>query len=229
LILWCGGNELQGLKTGFKPVTLEHPMMKAFRDVVAAMDPDRRFIPSSPCGPSFSAMPEDFGRGCHWAVHGPWRAEGALEDNWMSYWERDDALFRSETGCPGASPKAIIEAGKGDCDPYPCDLRNPLWKRTSWWCEWDQYVAEEGGEPGSLEAYVEWSQARQARALSHAVRCCKKRFPSCGGIILWMGHDCFPCTANTSIVDFEGRPKPAALAVAEVFHQPTDGRSRAES
>ena len=59
------------------------------------------------------------------------------------------------------------------------------------------------------------SEYSHARALSIAVRACKDRFPRCGGVMLWMGHDCFPCTANTSIVDFNGEPKPAALAVGE--------------
>ena len=38
------------------------------------------------------------------------------------------------------------------------------------------------------------------------MKACKDRFPSCGGAILWCGHDCFPCAVNTSIVDFDGLP-----------------------
>ena len=38
-----------------------------------------------------------------------------------------------------------------------------------------------------------------------------------GGIIIWMGHDCFPCSANTAILDFEGKPKPAAIALGKIF------------
>ncbi len=30
--------------------------------------------------------------------------------------------------------------------------------------------------------------------------------------MLWCGHDCFPCATNTSILDFDGNPKPAAEA-----------------
>ena len=45
----------------------------------------------------------------------------------------------------------------------------------------------------------------------------------CGGFIVWMGHDSFPCTANTSVIDYEGNLKPAALALADVFgNQGTD-------
>lgn len=79
------------------------------------------------------------------------------------------------------------------------------------------FVAEQGREPANLDEYVAWSQRRQAMALRAAAAACKSRFPHCGGILLWMGHDSFPCAANTAIVDFWGRPKPAALAVGEVF------------
>jgi hypothetical protein len=39
-------------------------------------------------------------------------------------------------------------------------------------------------------------------------------------VILWCGHDCFPCAVNTSIVDFEAAPKPAALALAAIYKEP---------
>jgi len=55
--------------------------------------------------------------------------------------------------------------------------------------------------------------------ISREMQACKQRFPRCGGVIIWMGHDAFPCMANTAIVDFWGRPKPAALAIGEVFRE----------
>ncbi len=81
-------------------------------------------------------------------------------------------------------------------------------------------MAEHGREPAGLEEYVAWSQARQAAALRIAAQACKARFPRCGGILIWMGHDSFPCTTNTSIIDFWGRPKPAALALRAIFTSP---------
>jgi beta-mannosidase len=32
-----------------------------------------------------------------------------------------------------------------------------------------------------------------------------------------MGHDAFPCPANTAVLDFLGRPKPAADALRKIF------------
>ena len=81
-------------------------------------------------------------------------------------------------------------------------------------------MQEHGRASATLEEYVTWSQERQARALSYAMNAMKSRFPSIGGAIVWMGHDSFPCTANTSVIDFEGNLKPAALALSEIFHRP---------
>jgi beta-mannosidase len=74
-----------------------------------------------------------------------------------------------------------------------------------------------GREPRDLDEYVDWSQERQARALEIAAGSAKGRFPRCGGFLVWMGHDSFPCTANTSIIDFEGNLKPAAHAIRRIF------------
>ena len=81
------------------------------------------------------------------------------------------------------------------------------------------FEKEFGRKPDSPAEYVQWGQGRQAKILKTAVQCCKERFPRCGGVIIWMGHDSFPCTANTAVMDFEGNFKPAALAVAEVFNK----------
>jgi beta-mannosidase len=221
LLLWCGGNELQGglddSKAGVgKPIDASHPLIARLAEVVAERDPGRRFLPTSSSGPRFGARAADFGKGLHWDVHGPWKLPGTMAD-WAAYWAGDDALFRSEVGAPGASPAAIIERSAGDLSTLPGTADNPLWQRTSWWIEWPIFLREQGREPSSLAEFVAWSQARQAEALRIAASACKGRFPRCGGFIVWMGHDSFPCTANTAIVDFDGKPKPAALALGEVF------------
>ncbi len=225
LLMWCGGNELQGGLDGGRvgiglPVTLQHPLMQRWQALVEREDPGRRFMPSSSSGPRFFANAADFGKGLHWDVHGPWKGPGANAVEWADYWSRDDALFRSETGAPGASSAELIRQYAGGLPLVPGTMENPLWRRFSWWIEWDLFAKEVGRAPVALEEYVSWSQARQAAAIALAVRACKSRFPAIGGIILWMGHDCFPCTANTAIIDFHGQPKPAALAAAEVWRMP---------
>lgn len=222
LIIWCGGNELQTAPDGSpgmgKPLDSSHPMLARQREIVEREDPTRRFLATSATGPEACADEANYGKGIHWDVHGPWKAGGDLDDQWTRYWTNDDALFRSETGSPGASSVEILQRSAGELDPMPADATNPLWRRTSpWWIEWHEAIRELGREPRDIEEYVTWSQARQTKALTIAVKCCKDRFPRCGGVILWMGHDCFPCTANTAVVDVDGNPKPAAIALRKIW------------
>jgi beta-mannosidase len=219
LLLWCGGNELiaEPDENGVAPPLDErHSMLHRLGEVARALDPSRRYLATSPSGPSVVGMPADFGRGVNWDVHGPWEVEGTPAE-WEEYWAHDDALFRSETGCPGASSASLIRRRAGDLDVLPATRENPYYRRTSWWVDWRQVVAEHGREPRDFDEYVSWSHQRQAWALAVAARACLARFPRCGGIIIWMGHDSFPCTLNTAIVDFDGNPKPAALALGGIF------------
>lgn len=225
LTIWCGGNELSADKDGghsipggVRPVDTSHPLLKRFEEIVGEMDPTRRYLATSPSGPTSCANDETIGKGIDWDVHGPWKA-GELK-TWTEFFAKDDSLFRSETGAPGASSVELIRKYKGELEEFPCAIENPLWRRHPWWIERDDFFREFEREPRDLEEYVAWNQERQAQALSIAVEACKNRFPKCGGILLWMGHDSYPCTANTSVLDFEGDPKPAALAVGEIFRRP---------
>ena len=234
LLMWCGGNELQGAMDGSKigtgkPVGLDHPLMQRWSKLVEREDPGRRFVPTSSSGPRFMAFSSEFGKGVHWDVHGPWKAPGATPEEWAAYWDNDDALFRSETGAPGASSAEIIRRYSGGIPVTPGTMENPLWRRFAWWLEWSDFVKEKGREPSGLEEYVEWSQARQALLIGMALRTSKARFPGIGGIIFWMGHDGFPCTANTSLIDFHGQPKPAALAASAIWKIPVESLHNAKS
>jgi beta-mannosidase len=215
LTLWGGGNEQ--VDKDLVPYDATHPTLRRLKAVFEAEDPTRRFVPCSPGGPRFSLSAKDIGKGVHHDVHGPWKPEAGIEE-WKALWEQADALFCSELGSPGASPVDLIERYRGELDPLPVSLANPLWRNPiSWWLEAARFLEETGHAPGTLSEYVSWSQDRQARALEIAVSACKRRFPRCGGVILWMGHDCFPCPTNTSILDFHGNPKPAALALQPVL------------
>ncbi len=221
LVIWSGGNELYDSNN--VPVTVEHPMIKALAKVCKQKDRSRRFVVASGSGPRSTADKSEFGQGVNWDVHGPWKPGGfGMADEslaeWADYWAKDDALFRSETGCSGASSLDILERYRGECEIMPVNTSNPLWRRPiCWWIDYDNVVKDNGCEPISPAEYVQWSQQRQSQALEIAVKACKSRFPKCGGVIIWMGHDCFPCAANTSVIDYECRPKPAALAISKVF------------
>jgi beta-mannosidase len=105
-------------------------------------------------------------------------------------------------------------------DPWPPNAENPYWLHTgAWWLEWERFGPALAGLSGGegLRKYVAMSQALQSDGLRIAAQACRDRFPCCGGFLVWMGHDAFPCTINTSIIDFDRRPKPAYFALKEVF------------
>jgi beta-mannosidase len=224
LLLWSGGNELQGdlegQKTGIgKPCDASHPMLKRLQEVTHELDPWHRYIPTSPLGPRAGASPEDFGKSLHWDVHGGAAMLGSFEEA-EKYWAADDALMRSEIYCPGASPVETIRKYAGEFQTFPATIDNPYWTRlTTWWLDWKRLVAAYRREPDDLEEYVAWSQAEQARRLAAEMQSCKKRFPRCGGVLLWSGHDTFPLAINSSLIDFDGNLKPSATAVSRVWRE----------
>ncbi|MEI6500103.1 MAG: glycoside hydrolase family 2 TIM barrel-domain containing protein, partial [Armatimonadota bacterium] len=226
LLMWGGGNEqmgdLEGRKTGMgKPCDLSHPMLRRLGEVVRKLDPTRRYVPTSPYGPRAHASPTDFGKGLHWAVHSGAAMWGLAEAE--QYWAADDALFRPEVYCPGASPVELIERYAGDFATFPATTDNPYWTRlTTWWLDWPKLVAIHGREPRDLAEYVAWSQANQATMMAGEMKACKDRFPRCGGVLMWSGHDTFPLSINSSLIDFEGNLKPAALAVSAVWQARTE-------
>jgi len=221
LLMWCGGNELQGgenskFGTG-RPCDLSHPCLNSLAAIVGREMPGIRFLPTSAFGPRFMADEADFGKGIHHDVHGPWNLNGTLDD-WCRYWKNDDALFRSETGFPGTMTAAQIRHFAEGMECFPPTEDNLYWMHSaSWWQQWDDYRRLNPDVKPSLENYCDWSRALQAEAHAIAASACKARFPRCGGYLIWMGHDCVPCPANTSIIDFERNPKPAFASLQEVF------------
>lgn len=221
LVAWSGGNELYN-KENTKPLDFTHPILARAKEVVDRLDPDRRLMPTSPSGPTMFYDPALNGQGVQWDVHSPWWLPFEPNDTEMSnireYWESSDALFHSEAGVPGASSVELINKYRGKYPALPINVENPIWGQFSWWIENDKFkLTNNGNDPESIEEYVQWEQNRQTKGLSIAVESAKNRFPKCGGFLIWMGHDCFPCSANTSIIDFDGNLKPVAYELMKIW------------
>ncbi|HPO86379.1 MAG TPA: glycoside hydrolase family 2 TIM barrel-domain containing protein [Candidatus Hydrogenedentes bacterium] len=221
LLLWCGGNELTSKPPAVVPIDSSHPCIAALRDAVHQLDPGRRFIPTSPSGPRFCADATDYGKGIHHDIHGPWgMGQFANMDEWRSYWAGDDSLFRSEVGMPAAVDEELLRQYAGSVPIWPPETE--YWQHTAqWWGQWARYrgVLENLSEKEAIQKYIELTQRDQAEAYEIAARACKNRFPRCGGFIIWMGHDLFPCPANNNVIDFARRPKPAYYALQRVFRE----------
>lgn len=220
-LIWCAGNELYN-KENTAPVTDKYLIISEMKQWVTLLDPGRRFVDGTPSGPNIYSGLDNFGSGNNWDVHGPWQLPFTATDKTMNavkdYWAKDDALFHSEVGVPGAMSAEMINKYRGDFNPLPASIENPIWRNTCWWVEWEDFKYDHNGQAtNSLEEYVNWSQKRQSDGLSIALKSCKDRFPRCGGFIIWMGHDSFPCMVNTSIMDYDGNLKPAAIEVSKIW------------
>lgn len=230
LAVWCGGNELVDDKDGdagpyLKPLGAEHLLISTFRRIVQSLDAARRFLPTSPFGPRYFSERDDFGKGLHWDVHGPWRVRGTLEGEWLAYWRDDDAIIHTECGAIGPCSVELIRTYKTACGGRLLGKGPANGYGDQTWGEWDVFRAETGREPDSLEEYVEWGQARQAEALRIMAHECKRKFPRCTGVVLWMGHDSYPRLWGSAVIEFDGRPKPAFSALQDVFRTPLTSRA----
>lgn len=215
LILWSGGNEL--MSDGTRPCRIrDHVILAMIRGVLAERDPERRMVATSASGPVEWFLPANKGRYVHEDTHGPWRVYGSMAE-WREFWLANDSLICSETGCCAASSEELLKKY------YPgADMRvsadSVFWNRPmGFWNELEEFRSEHGRDPSDPSEYIRWTRARQYEALGFAAWSCKRRFPACGGVLIWMGHDCWPCTVNTSVIDFDREPKPGYHALREVF------------
>ncbi|MCZ7545174.1 MAG: hypothetical protein M5R40_17345 [Anaerolineae bacterium] len=99
LVLWCGGNELT--LDSEQPCDDDQPMLAALKSVVARLDSDRLWLPTSPSGRLFSNSLENIRRDPHGLhdVHGPWEYQG-VEGQYTLY-NQGTALLHSEFGVEG--------------------------------------------------------------------------------------------------------------------------------
>ncbi len=209
LAAWGGGNELT--QSDGTPVTIAHPNIAALASLLAEEDPGRMFFPSSPSGPRFGGKVEDAGLGLHHDVHGPWGYRGHPAQ--YAYFNADDALVRSEMGAPGASRMEVLNRIAAGHALWPPSHANPLWvHHGEWWIQWYQMLQLFGPwreDQPDLPAYVACSRYLQAEALRYCIESVRRREPKASGALIWMGNEPYANTANNSLLEYDGEPKPA--------------------
>ncbi len=221
LLLWSGGNELFVSNGEQKPVDETDPCIAVLAGVSARLAPNVRFVPTSPSGATVWFDPAKAGMGLHHDVHGPWETPKDM-GAWRAYWDGHDALLVSEVGVPSCSSVELLQRYAGEHAPWPPNADNPYWLyRAPWWIAWDDLAVLHGFDAAreELTRWVEVTQQLQAEALAYLAASCKQRFPRCGGVIFWMGHDCFPCPSNNSLVDYDGEPKPVVGVLRRIFRE----------
>lgn len=216
LVAWCGGNELQD--AGGVPLTDDgSPVLAALHEVVARLDPDRAWLPTSPYGPVFGntldsvrTAPEQHD------VHGPWEHQG-LDDHYRLY-DEGRALLLSEFGVEGMSNVRAIASVAPDAK-LPT-YGDPVFDHLGRWWNNEPLVSEAfDGAIGDLAAMSRASQFLQADGLRYAVEANRRRAESCG-VLPWQLNESFPNAWCTAAVDYFGEPKAAYHYVRRAYRAP---------
>ncbi|MCL2594382.1 MAG: beta-N-acetylglucosaminidase domain-containing protein [Promicromonosporaceae bacterium] len=221
LVLWGGGNELD--LDGVPLTTKGSAALTAIAEELARLDPERRWVATSPTGPKFhnrldviEAHPD----GLH-DVHGPWEHQGLVGH--YTLYNAGTCLAHTEFGVEGmASARQYAALLPGD--PRPLDRTNPLMRHLGeWWNNAPQVHALFGGRLVAADgredvaAVRRASQLLQATGLGYAVEADLRRSPRCSMVLPWQLAESFPNAWCTAVVEYYGDAKPAYHAVRRAF------------
>jgi beta-mannosidase len=216
LLLWGGGNELDS--DGVPLDEDRSPALAALRDAVAAHDPGRAWLPTSPSGPAFhhradviAAAPDD-----QHDVHGPWEHQGLAAQHALA--DAGTCLAHTEFGVEGMANRRLLDHLVPPEDVWPLDRTNPVHRHLGeWWDNAPLVQACFGGRLTDVDGYRRASQHLQATGLATAVEADRRRWPRCSVVLPWQLAESYPNTWCTAAVDHLGDPKPAFHAVARAF------------
>ncbi len=212
LALWIGNVEGQMLceKIGLKREMFGR---RLFEELIPSWlqkwDPERAYLPSSPWGGETANSPLEGDRH-NWDV---WFQDIPYED-----YEKDATLFCSEFGVHAAPVKATVEKYTGAAnlspDSYPFRYMNRDQSLARMYYYFEKYT----GLPRNLDEYIDYSMLIQKEALRVGSEHFSRRFPACGGALIWQLNDC--CGAHSwSMIDVDGIPK-ASYYEAKRFFSP---------
>ena len=215
LIYWCGGNELYDAH--YVPISEENKNIAKLKEVTNKFDEDRLFYPCSPSG-AVAEWNENKEKGISGDTHGPWTYMGP--NFHYRRFNLDDSLLHSEVGSP-ATPR--LETLEKYCETslWPPDKTNDYWRlRGSWWICNEQMGSLFGkfdGEEKGIKEYVKAMRFMQTESLRYSASAVRFAGKKKSGIIIWMGNEPFPNSANTSVIEFDGCPKPSFYKLKSVF------------
>lgn len=221
LALWCGDNEAH---MNHDPHAGRALFGEVLPRAVAEADGSTAYWPGSPYGGDGFNSPEDGDthdwRGFHGTEAGAFGEEGRADRSGAGrHWRRyasDVGRFVSEFGFASAANRSTIEHWTSE------DQRDPLthgWQDRIRYVPGDSHLAlleEITRLPRSSEEWIDFTQLIQAEGLRFGIERFRERKPHCSGALLWQLNDCWP-GFTWSIIDFDGRPKPAYYAVRRAF------------
>jgi len=211
LSVWSGGNELTSEFN--KPSTYEDENLAMLQQIVARLDPQRLFYPTSASGP-VEFITRD--KGVSHDVHGQWKYIGNPEH--YELYGNSDNLFHSEFGVDGASSVKSLVKFLGPGHRLPVSMKqSEVWRHHGEW--WDTLDRDETffGTLAELEQFVQCSQWLQAEGLRYIVEANRRRKFANSGSIVWQLNEPWPNVSSTSLTEYYGEAKMAYYWVLNAY------------
>ena len=222
LALWCGNNEAHVDDDPRRGLSLFGGVLPR---AVMEEDGSRPYWPGSPYGGngfngSTDGDTHDW-RGFHGTTAGSFAEPGSSDRSgagrhWLRY-RTGIGRFVSEFGFASAATRATIDHWLGDAadDPF-----SRAWQDRIRYVPGDSHVAlfeTITGMPSNAQEWIDYTQLIQAEGVRFGIERFRERKPHCSGALIWQLNDCWP-GFTWSLIDFDGRPKPAYFAVRRAFH-----------
>jgi len=219
LAIWCGNNEnLMMFQDKWTDATRHPPRYygealyeRVLPEVLAALDPERPYIATSPWGGE-RANGGGVGDQHYWDA---WHGRG----DWK-YYEDSTARFCSEFGFAAApGPKALRRMAPDAESVRKLPLRDlrARWhdKTRKGYETFIQYVELHYPASHTLEDWSYFSQLNQRDALRHAIEH-YRRSEFCKGSLVWQLNDCWP-VQSWAVIDSEFELKAAAYELRRLY------------
>jgi beta-mannosidase len=219
MALWCGNNEMESgwFEWGWSktyPERVWHAYERIFHDIlpkaVAALDPRRPYVPSSPHSTGVGC-PNDASSGdCHyWQV---WHGQGSHFD-----YLKSTHRFVSEFGFQSLPALATLSAV---IPPEERRLDSPSMLKHQKCASGNDKIARAVetwlGRPRDFESLIYLSQVYQALAVRTGVEHWRRSAPRTMGALYWQANDCWP-VASWASLDYYGRWKALHYAARRFF------------
>ena len=215
LAIWCGGNELSNWAG--EPVDNTDGLIGKLKEAVERLDPQRRWLPSSPSGGVFNNNIQNILEQPDRLidVHGPWEHQGLQKH--CELYNMGTSLFHTEFGVEGMTNKNVLEKTIAPEHWLPAGKDNEIYfHRGAWWTN-EPLVQETFGGLKTIDQIRTASQYMQFEGLKYAVECNRRRAFQNSGTFPWQFNEPYPNAYCTSNLDYYGNPKPVYYGVRNSY------------
>lgn len=215
LAIWCGGNELSDWEGN--PVDNTDLLIGKLKESVNRLDPQRRWLPSSPSGGVFNNSMKNILEhpDMLWDVHGPWEHQGLQKH--CELYNMGTSLLHSEFGVEGMTNGNTLDKSVSKEHMLPANKDNEIYfHRGSWWTN-EPLVQETFGGLDTIDEIRSASQYMQFEGLKYAVECNRRRAFQNSGTFPWQFNEPYPNNYCTSNLDYYANPKPVYYGVKNCY------------